>query len=234
MRSLRVLWDHFREFRHGPRRYIITLILVILLVALGIYSYYHGKLQEPLNYAESLDQVVVEVNGTDLTLRQMAYYVAYEEMEVEKQALVYNADNPQKYWNLHVDGVFVRVAARNAALQMAVHDEIFYQMAMAEGEELSEDEVEALENYEEDFWNDLADYNGAEKLGITREDLHETMVRMAYAQRYQTIYAILQNAEYEDYDFTKEAYEILLEDNTYTVKKKVWSRIQFGSVIAGH
>lgn len=234
MRSLKKIWEGFREFRHGPRRYLITLVLVILLIALGVYSYYHGQGRQPLDYAESLDLTVVRVNGTPLTLRQVAYYVAYEEMEVEKQALVFDEDDPGKYWNIHVDGVFVRVAARNAAIQMAVHDEIFYQMAMAEGEELSQEEETALGEYEEDFWDDLQDYDGAGKLGITREDLHETMVRMAYAQRWQTIYAALQGAEYEDYDFTKEMYETLLEENTYSVEKDVWSRIQFGSIVVGH
>ena len=32
--------------------------------------------------------MAVNVNGKELTLRDMAFYVAYEEMNVEKQALV--------------------------------------------------------------------------------------------------------------------------------------------------
>ena len=50
---------------------------------------------------------------------------------------------------------------------MAVHDEIFYQMAVAEGMKLDVTEQEYLENDESDFWSDLRDWQ-REQLGDFR------------------------------------------------------------------
>lgn len=234
MRTLKILFGQFKSFYKKQHKYVFTLFLIVLVIVLGVYSVYLRNSKKKLVYADSLDCVAVTVNGTDLNLRQLAFYVAYEEMQVEKEAQVYNPDDTKKYWNLwnfRTDGVFVRVEARNAAMQMAVHDEIFYKMALEEGLELTGEQITFLNNDEEDFWNDLQDYDGAGKLGITREDVHETMEHIALAQYYQTIYARLEGAEYEDYDFAEEAYEALLEKNSYQVNEEVWDRVDFGNVI---
>lgn len=226
-----MIFQRLKKFYQSPRKFVITAILAVAVIVMGAYSIRERDSRQKLVYAESLDKKVLTVNGRDFNLRQLAFYVAYEEMQVEEEALVYQPSDPGKYWNLHVDGVFVKVAARNAAIQMAIHDAIFYEMAMDEGIELNEEQVQALENDEEDFWNDLQDYDGAERMGITREDIHETMERIAYAQWYQTIYARIMNKEYEDYDFTKEDYTDLLDKNTYKIYDGVWERVDFGNVI---
>lgn len=94
------------------RKHITTIILAVLAVIAGVYAYNYHDMKQNIVYNEHLDDVAVIVNGKELTLRDMAFYVAYEEMNVEKQALVYDSDNPNKYWNIHTNGEFVRVAAR--------------------------------------------------------------------------------------------------------------------------
>lgn len=101
----------------------------MLAVIAGVYAYNYHDMKQNIVYNEHLDDVAVTVNGKELTLRDMAFYVAFEEMNVEKQALVYDSGNPNKYWNIHTNGEFVRVTARKAAMSMAIHDEIFYEMA---------------------------------------------------------------------------------------------------------
>ena len=96
------------------RKHITTIILAVLAVIAGVYAYNYHDMKQNIVYNEHLDDVAVIVNGKELTLRDMAFYVAYEEMNVEKQALVYDSDNPNKYWNIHTNGEFVRVAARKA------------------------------------------------------------------------------------------------------------------------
>lgn len=111
------------------RKHITTIILAVLAVIAGVYAYNYHDMKQNIVYNEHLDDVAVTVNGKELTLRDMAFYVAFEEMNVEKQALVYDSDNPNKYWNIHTNGEFVRVTARKAAMSMAIHDELFYEMA---------------------------------------------------------------------------------------------------------
>ncbi len=218
------------HFRGSKKKYMITLVLAVLVIFLAIYSFWSGNNRRDLVYAESLDMVAADVNGTQLTLRDLAFYVAYEEQEVDEQARLYNPKNPREYWSVRVDGGFVASSARNAAIQMAIHDELFYQMAMEEELSLTEEEEKELENQINDFWSDLADGEKDQKLGVTREDIGNTMRKMAYAQKYQLIYAELHNKKYEDYDFSAETYKRFMEKQDYKIHKSVWRRIDFGRV----
>ena len=113
---------------------------------------------------------------------------------------------------------------------MAIHDEIFYQMAMEEDVALSEEEWEALANYQADVWTDMTEDEKEKRLGVTQEEINQTLEKMAYAQKYQTVYALLSNQDYEDYDYGTDAYEELLEQQEYEINNNVWERITFGKV----
>ena len=206
----------------------------MLAVIAGVYAYNYHDMKQNIVYNEHLEDVAVNVNGKELTLRDMAFYVAYEEMNVEKQALVYDSDNPNKYWNIHTNGEFVRVAARKAAMSMAIHDEIFYEMAKKESITLTDDEKAALKNSEKDFWYDLSDIDGAKKLGVEKKDIYSSMEKSAIARKYQEIYAGLDNADITDYDFSGGRYKKMLEKNNYKIKEKVWKRVDMGNVTLDH
>lgn len=201
---------------------------------LVVYTREQRQVRNPVVYDESLELVAAEVNGTQMTLRDVAFYVAYEEAEVEEKAVIYDREHPEKYWNARVEGGFTRIVARNAAIQMAIHDEIFYQMAQADEIALTEEEEENLQSILEDFWSDLTDRKGEQSLGVSREEMESALRKIAYAQKYQEIYAQLQGKAYEDYDFTAEEYARLLEQQDYTIHDKVWRRVKFGSVTLGH
>ena len=221
-------------FRKNYKRWIITLVLVVVLIALAIGAYQKGISRKDLVYAESLDKVAVTVDGRDLTLKDLAFYIAYEEAEVEKEAQVYDEDDTNKYWNLHIDGVFVKVSAKNAIIQMAVHDESFYQAAVKEGIELNEEEYKLLDSSVEDFWNDLQDYDKTERLNVTREDISVQMEKVTLAQKYQIIQAGMSGESYESFAFSGEGYEKLLEEHQYKIRESVWNRIPIGNVTLHH
>ena len=150
--------------------------------------------------------------------------------EVAKQAIEYDEEDPKHYWNTRLNGTYVRVAARNAAIQMAIHDELFYQMAMQEGIELTDEEEKSYRMTEQDFWGDMVDAEKDIRLGVTEQDIAETMHKIALAQKYQEIYAALQNGEKDDYNFSEEAYKQLLEKQKYKINEKVWKRVSFGTI----
>ena len=129
-----------------------------------------------------------------------------------------------------MNGTYVRVAARNAAIQMAIHDELFYQMAMKEGIELTDEEEKSYRMTEQDFWGDMVDAEKDVRLGVTEKDIAETMHKIALAQKYQEIYAALQNGEKDDYNFSENAYKQLLEKQKYKINEKVWKRVSFGTI----
>ena len=216
------------------KKYIVTLVLLVLVIGLGIMSYVRGNNREDLVYRDNLDKVVLTVDGADLTLKDLAFYIAYEEKEVEELAKVYDESDTKKYWNLHIDGVFVKLSAKSAIIQMAVHDEIFYQLALEMELCLNEEEKAKLDISTEDFWNDLSDYDRTMKLGVDKEDISLQMEKIALAEKYQMILAGVNGYEYEDYAFSKEAYQEVLKEHKYKVKESVWNRIHIGDVTLEH
>lgn len=226
--------DKIRAFRHSPKKYILTIVLAIIVIILGICAYNANGNRNKIDYANSLDKIAVTVNGQKLTLEDLAFYVVYEEHEVENEAQVYNPENTNKYWNMHIDGEFIRISARDSAMQMAIHDEIFYQMALDEGIELTDEEKEYAANTQEDFWNDLEDYGQQDNINIEREVYDETILKIALAQKYQEIYAELNGRKKEDYNFDKKRYKKLLEENKYKINKSIWERIDMGNVSLRH
>lgn len=216
------------------RKFFITLALACVVVVLVVYRETTAGTRGKLDYASSLDQVAAVVNGEELTLRRLAYYVAYEEALVEKQALIYNPENTSQYWNVHEKFDFIRVKARDTALQMAIHDVIFSNMADAEGVTLDEGEEERLIFEQTNFWQDLVEDEKTEGLGVAREDIFESMERAALAQKYQSIYEQINGVAPGAYDIEKEDYLALLADQDYEIRTQLWRRVPFGDVTLQH
>ncbi len=221
-------------FLESMKKYRVLWIFSIIMLVLALVSVGESGNRQQLVYNESLDEVVATVQGEPITLRDFAIYVAHQEAEVEKQAIVYNPDDTAEYWRLHTDGQFIKVAARNAAMDMAIHDELFYQLSKELTITFSEEEQKLLDNQVMDFWYDLTDYGKEEKLGITKEEVYNAMYKIACAQKSQLIYAKMHGLDYNDYDFSGEDYLELLEEYEYSVNKKILERIDFGDVTLEH
>ena len=87
----------------------------------------------------------------------LGFYILYQEREVEKQAQIYNPENTKDYWNLHVDGVFIQAQAKENIINMAIHDELYYQKAVENDITLNGEEEQQYRNTVMDFWMDLLD-----------------------------------------------------------------------------
>jgi hypothetical protein len=220
--------------RYPVKKWCLTAALLLLLAGMVFYSFWKRSLRSKLVYPESLELVAATVNGNELTLRDVAFYVAYEEDEVEQQAYVYNPDDTNIYWNMHANYTYIRKAARNAAIQMAIHDELFYRMALDEGITLNDEEESILAEKSEETWTDLVDYGKDVRLGVTREDMEETLRKIAYADKMQYIYANMQGLDEEDYDFTSGSYLDFLGKQDYKISEDVWGRVDFGNVTLTH
>lgn len=221
-------WKAFKnqEFRFST----VTVFLVIILVFIALRT---GEQKQYLNFAKSLDRTAAVVDGEELTLRDLAFYIAFEEQQVEKDAYIYNPENTIEYWNLYSNGIYIRKAAKQAALDMAIHDRIFYAMACEEGIELDEQEEKRLANYQYDFWSDLEEEQIA-WLGVSREVLNESLRKLAIAEKYQFIYAQIQNDDAEEYSFEAEKYRELLENHEVEVIEETWDYVRFGFITVHH
>ncbi|MGN1176788.1 MAG: hypothetical protein ACI4S1_15175 [Roseburia sp.] len=213
------------------KKVLIVSIIAAVFIVIWVMSYDSKKM---LVFRDSLDKVVVTVDGKDLTIKEIAFYVAYEETTIEEQAYVYDPEDTGAYWKLHIDGQFIRVAGKQAALDMAIHDEIFYELAQKEGLTLSEEEQVALNNKESDFWSDLTDEQ-KEKLGVTEDQIKETITHLALAEKYQNFLAEQSvDDSYDSYSISGENYQKILDEHSVKVRDKVWDKIDFGSIVVNH
>ena len=215
-------------------KHLATVILIAILLSVVIRNSVGTRSGKPLVYNESLDLVAAQVNDETLTLRDMAFYVGYEEYRIEQDAIVYDPDDTGRYWSLRIKGGFMTAVARKNAIQMAVHDTLFYQMAQKEGITLTADDRQHMDNKLEDFWEDLTERQGEQALGISRKDAQKTIERIAYAQKYQVIYAQLHNRKTDDYAYTTKTYQALLKTQKYRINNRVWNRVSFGNVTLSH
>lgn len=214
-----------KQITSGLKKWIGAALLAGILIGLcGC-----GARQKTIEFKEHLDETVLELDGQTYPLRELAFYVAYEERIVQEQALAYAPADPNSYWNTHMNGYFIRLRARDEAMNLAIHDLIFYDMAMDLGMELNQEEIDYATGRSEDFWMDLGEAAQL-RLGITKAELTEDLLRMALAQKYQELYAAMKNVPKEDYDVSGAAYETLLEAHTYKIRDRLWEGVSMGHV----
>lgn len=210
-----------------------TIVLLLIVVVMGVNSGFSGRRKDYFVYKDALDEVAAVVNGQELTLEDLAFYIVYKEKQVEGEAFIYDPEDTGKYWRIHTNGTYTRTEAKEAAIMLAVHDEIFYQLSQQESIQLNEEEEAYAANVQADFWSDL-DENALEKLGVSREVLDESMQKIAYAQKYQYLLAEMNGAELEEYGVSGEKYQELLEEHDYEIVEEVWQRVHFGSITVDH
>jgi hypothetical protein len=203
----------------------------LLIMLAGIYLGISTR--RPIVYRSHLQDVAVTVDGEDLTLADMAYYVVYEEMNVEKDARIYDPKRPKKYWNTHANGVFVAPEARRIAMEMAIHDRILLRKAQEEGIVLSTEEKEQLERRRTDFWEDLFDEQ-KENLPVSYSRIDKTIGQLALVQKYQMKLAKENGRTYASYNWDGAFYEQLRKGHDVSIHKLVWNRVQVGDVSLKH
>ena len=171
----------------------VFFILFILLAIVSCISLYRRYKKAQFDYADHLADTVLQVNNEGITLRRFGYYIYTVEDFVQKQALLYDPDDPIRYWNVHfaagMDSVFMRDYARKIALEVCVRDMIYAQLARKEGYTLSaEDEQKAFEKANTVF-NGM---NAAQKeaTGVTREDVLSVEREKLLGEMYVTDYVM--------------------------------------------
>ena len=187
----------------------------------------HYDTMQPLVYEEHMDDVAVTVDKEDLTLRDLSFYVLYEEYTVESDAVIYNKKNTRDFWNLHANGIFFKYAAKKYVMDMAVHDHLFYKGAMEEGITLSDGDKKALEDSYSDFLDDL--FLQQKDSGLYDEkQIYDTMEQIVYAEKYRAYLAEKNDTTYGGYGYDGRDYERYLLDHEVKINDRVWDRISVG------
>ena len=223
-----------KTFLESMKKFRVLWIFVLGFAAMMYIANETRLSREEIVYPESLDKVVATVQGQDITLRDFAVYVVHQETSIQDQAIAYDMDDTRKYWNVRTDMGFIHQVARKEAMSMAIHDELFYQLYQELNMDLTEEEQNILNSKVEDFWIDLVDEERDARLGISKEDVYQTMYKIACAQKAQAVYAGMLAVDYEDLDFAEEVFLDFLSDYEYEVNDNVLNRLDFGDITLIH
>lgn len=93
-------------------KHLVSIVLIAVVLVMLMRNNNSMTNERPLVYRESLDEVAAQINDEKLTLRDMAFYVGYEEYQIQQEALVYDPDDPNRYWSMRVEGGFMNAVAR--------------------------------------------------------------------------------------------------------------------------
>ena len=189
--------------------------------------------RQPMVYSEHLDDKVFTIDGEDLSLRDIAFYIIYEEYNVEKDAYIYNPKNTRDYWNVHTNGHFLSVLAKEAVQGMAIHDHIFYEEAVKNNMVLSEEEKKRLDNSRSDFWEDLFE-SQKENLIAPEDVINRTMYNIALSEKYQAALAAKMGTTYHALDWNGADFEEIKKKHDIRVNDKVWDKIKLGNITLVH
>ena len=210
-------------------KYVVIIVVLLVLTYVSFVSYQN---KTKLDYAANVDKVAVTVDGKDLTLKDLSFYVLHQEYVVERQAQVYNADNTRDFWNIHTNGYFLRGVAKKAVMGAAVHDQIFCQEALKHHMVLSSDEKDQLEDARTDFWDDLYD---EQKQNNPSDDasVNEIIGHIALAEKYQRYLVKKHQTTYASYNWDGYDYTKLLKQHDVD-EKSIWHRVVLGDITLRH
>ena len=206
--------------------------LALFLVLLYGASF-SARSRDQIIFAKNLDSVAVTVDGRQLRLSDLLFYVAYVESNVESKAKVYDAENTRNFWNIHVNGTFIQEDAKNSIIGMAIHDEIFYQEALQAGVVLTGDEKEQLEEAWTDFWSDMSEVQ-QEKMPASYEVVNHTIEKAALAEKYQEKLAEKMGVSFHKLDWNDAAFEEIKEEHEVRINTGVWERVVVGNITLQH
>ena len=216
------------------KKFIKPTVLAICVAVMAYVLLTMTNSRDPLDYSKHLDDVAFWVDDNPVTFKDLAVYILFEERKIEEQARIYNKDYTKDYWNLHTDGKFIQTEAKDVVFGMAVHDELFYQMAVAEGmDELYEFDRDNLEYGTNDFWEDMLDVQW-EHLPCDEETINQQIKKTAIAEKYQRQLAEELGPSEAAYKYDGYYYQQMLKEHKVKVNKKLWDRFVMGNNTLEH
>jgi hypothetical protein len=165
------------------KKIFVIIGAVVLFAGIFLFAVFREKGNTPLIYSDNTDRVILTTEGREFTLRDLAFYIGFQEKKVDEQAQIYDPEHPANYWNTHTNGKFLKVLALESAMDMMLHDWYYSKMAEGEGLALNEEEKELASDAAADYVSDLGE-EGLKALGISEEEVSDTCKIIALSEKY--------------------------------------------------
>lgn len=155
---------------HYKKVYGYLMAIVCSMIAMAFL----GTILSIFHYEKHLDEPLITVDDTEITLREFGYYIYEIEAFVQNQALLYDPENPKHWWNTHfsagMDSQFVCDLAKKVAINTCILEEIYSKKAASEG--ITLDILEDKQALDEA----IAIYNSMNSEQLKRTGLDETII----------------------------------------------------------
>ena len=197
------------------KKAVIAIIIAnSILIAGAVCGWILGR----FDYSKHFDDAVIYVDGENISLREFGYYIFEVEAFVQKQALLYDPENPKHWWNTHfsagMDSQFVCDYAKKVAINSCIADEIYYMEAVRNGFALSADEEKRAADQAKDIIGsmDLPQMNAA---GLSDEIIADMCKKQSLASKYAQ--SLITNEDVSAYP--GDPYELVNWDGAYYLEK---------------
>ena len=219
---------------------VLFLLVWVIAIALAGAIIYRRSQTRPFVYEEHLDDVLLSANGNEMTLREFGYYLREMEVFVQEQALLYDPEEPMKYWNVHFaagyDSAFMFDYAKRRAVNNCLCDLIYASLAEQAG--LAVDDWDRLlgRAAAQEIWAAMPE-EVAKLLGLTREIVEETEIRKELVRRYVADYA--SRVDVSGYGGDPETVlssggdyflEVILPAQQVTIDEALLEELRFGTI----
>jgi hypothetical protein len=216
------------------RKLVKPMVLIVCVAVMAYALIFMSDSRDKLDYFAHLEDTAFTVDDQAVTFKDLAFYILFEEGKVEEQARIYNSDYTKDYWNIHTNDTFIQLEAKSVVLGMAEHDELFYQLAVAEGmDTLTEAEEQDLQYAITDFWEDRLDVQW-NHLPCDEETINKQIRKAAIAEKYQDYLAETVGPSVAAYNYDGYYYSQIRDEHKIKVNNKLWKRLVLGDITLEH
>lgn len=203
---------------------------MLLLLAVSLFLSGCGVfLSETIDVEQHLDENVVHIKETTLTLEDLLFYIMRSEESVQKMALEYDKENPEAFWSKHINGKYMRTWAKEEAMEHAVRDELYAQKAKEMKLQLVKDYKTQVEKKASEVYSEMSEFQ-KERTHLTIEELEELFEKMMYANAYAEYMQGAYHISEEDLDVDGEYYQELKKTSEVEVNEKLWESVRLGDI----
>ena len=163
----------------------IIVIVILIIVPATLMVVHHKK--NIFRYEDNLDETVVSIDDTSVSLREFGYYIYEVEAFVQDQAVIYDPENPKKWWNTHfsagLDSTFVCDYAKKVAVNTLICDEIYCREAISQGMSLNADTKARITKETEEMYGEMDSYQ-LDITGLDKTVIQNIKEKHALASQY--------------------------------------------------
>ncbi len=220
----------------------IIVIVILIIVPATLMVVHHKK--NIFRYEDNLDETVVSIDDTSVSLREFGYYIYEVEAFVQDQAVIYDPENPKKWWNTHfsagLDSTFICDYAKKVAINTLICDEIYYREATGRGMSLDAEAQARVSKEAEEMYGNMNAYQ-RDVTGLDENMIINIKKKHSLASKYAEYLA--GTADFSRYDgdphdllnWDGQYYqELILPSHTVTENEKLLDNISMGTITVNY